>query len=156
MVVNLHLKLYFCLILAVGHNNCSFQGLIIAMFSNGFQTVAVNHEYDTCFGNGLVMYSADYLYYAGLVKISEKCTWPFARYTASRCLCFPAFPNIIICLTHVAFLQFMPLGQYGLYFWLSVSGPLTLHSHKRQVNFSGPFLRVPSHLDYTRNWPEPS
>ncbi len=34
--------------------------------------VAINRENDTCFGNGLVMGSADYLYYAGLVKTPEK------------------------------------------------------------------------------------
>ena len=34
--------------------------------------VAVNHENDTCFGNGLVMGSADCPYYAGLVKTTEK------------------------------------------------------------------------------------
>ena len=34
--------------------------------------VAVNHENDTCFGYGLVMGSADCLYYAGLVKTPEK------------------------------------------------------------------------------------
>ncbi len=34
--------------------------------------VAVKRENDTCFGNGLVMGSADCLYYAGLVKTPEK------------------------------------------------------------------------------------
>ena len=29
--VNVHLKFYICLILAEGHNNCSFQGLIIVI-----------------------------------------------------------------------------------------------------------------------------
>ena len=33
---------------------------------------AVNRETDTCFGNGLVMGSADCLYYAGLVKTQKK------------------------------------------------------------------------------------
>ena len=35
-------------------------------------SVAVNRENDTCFGNGLVMGSADYMYYAGLGKAPEK------------------------------------------------------------------------------------
>ncbi len=34
-------------------------------------TVAANHENDTCFGNGLVMGSADCMYYAGLVKVAH-------------------------------------------------------------------------------------
>ena len=58
--------------------------------------------------------------------------------------------------THLASLQFLPTGQYGLSFGYCFSGPLPLHSHKEQVTFSGPFLGVPSHLDYTRNRPEPS
>ena len=48
-------------------------------------------------------------------------------------------------LTHVAFLQFLTPGQYGLCFSYLVSGLLPLRSHKRQVTFSGPFLEVPSH-----------
>ncbi len=53
--------------------------------------------------------------------------------------------------THIVFLQFLPMGQYGLCFGYSSSCPLPLCSHKEQVTFSGPFLGVPSHLDYTRN-----
>ncbi len=34
--------------------------------------VAFNQENDTCFGNGLVMGTADCQYYAGLVKTLEK------------------------------------------------------------------------------------
>ena len=34
--------------------------------------VAANHENDTCFGNGLVMGSADCINCAGLVKTLEK------------------------------------------------------------------------------------
>ncbi len=34
--------------------------------------VAVHRENDTCFGTGLVMGSADYVHYAGLVKTPEK------------------------------------------------------------------------------------
>ena len=33
--------------------------------------------------------------------------------------------------------QFLPTGQYGLCFGYSVSGPLPLRSHKRQVTFYG-------------------
>ena len=47
--------------------------------------------------------------------------------------------------------QFLPSGQYGLWFGYCFSGPLPLRSHKEQVTFSGPFRGVPSHLDYTRN-----
>ena len=35
-------------------------------------SVAANHENDTCFGNGLVMGSADCIDYTGLVKTLEK------------------------------------------------------------------------------------
>ena len=35
-------------------------------------SVAANHENDTCFENGLVMGSADCMYYVGLVKTPEK------------------------------------------------------------------------------------
>ncbi len=38
----------------------------------GIFFVVVNRESDTCFENGLVMGSADYLYYTGLVKTAEK------------------------------------------------------------------------------------
>ncbi len=62
----------------------------------------------------------------------------------------------LYALTHIAFLQFLPTGQYGLCFGYCFSGPLPLRSHKEQVTFSGPFLGVPSHLDYTRNWPDSS
>ncbi len=34
--------------------------------------VAANHENNTCFGNGLVMGSADCINYAGLVETLEK------------------------------------------------------------------------------------
>ncbi len=59
-------------------------------------------------------------------------------------------------LEDVASLQFLPAGQYGLCFGYCFSGLIPLHSHKEQVTFSEPFLGVPSHLDYTRNRPEPS
>ncbi len=38
-----------------------------------FTTVAVNRENDTCFENGLVMGSAGYSHYAGLVKTPKSC-----------------------------------------------------------------------------------
>ncbi len=49
-------------------------------------------------------------------------------------------------ITHIAFLQFLPSGQYGLCFGYCFSGPLPLRSHKEQVTFLGPFLGVPSLL----------
>ncbi len=117
--------------------------------------VAVNHENDTCFGNGLVMGSADRLCYAGLVKTPEKlfkCKPGSLSDTlqASACV-FPLFQISRGQKSHVAFLQFLPLGTGSIWvvLWQSVSGPLPLRSHKRQVTFSGPFLGVPSHLDYT-------
>ncbi len=48
------------------------------------------------------------------------------------------------------------LPNMGCALAIVFSGPLPLRSHKEQVTFSGPFLGVPSHLDYTRNRPEPS
>ncbi len=50
--------------------------------------VAVNHENDTCFGNGLVMGSADCLYYAGLVKTPEKL---FLALCQTHCKQLPVF-----------------------------------------------------------------
>ncbi len=64
--------------------------------------------------------------------------------------------SCVYALTHVAFLQFLHTGQYGLCYCYCFSGPLPLRSHKEQVTFPWPFLGVPSHLDYTQNWPEPS
>ena len=59
---------------------------------------------------------------------------------------FPPFWKLI----HVASLQFLPSGQYGLCFGYCFSGPLPLRSHNGQVTFLEPFPRVPSHLDYTQ------
>ncbi len=122
----------------------------ISLESQFKRYVAVNHENDTCFGNGLVMGYADCKCLAGLVETSNVVS-TFVRHTASGCLIFPAF-----MLTHVASLQFLPMGQYGLCFGYCFSGALSLRSHKEQVTFSGPFLGVPSFLDYTRNRPDPS
>ena len=57
--------------------------------------VAVNHENDTCFENGLVMGYADCKYSAGLVE-TPKVVFkrPFVRHTANRYLCFPAFSKV--------------------------------------------------------------
>ncbi len=59
-------------------------------------------------------------------------------------------------LTHVASLQFLPLGQYRLCFGYCFSGPLPLRSHKGQVTFLEPFPGVPSRLDYTQKLAKPS
>ncbi len=48
-------------------------GSSVQYLSKLFNHVAANHENDTCFENGLVMGSADYMYYAGLVKHQEGC-----------------------------------------------------------------------------------
>ena len=60
------------------------------------------------------------------------------------------FRGILKKLTHVASLQFLLLGQYGLCMGYCFSGLLPLRSHKGEVNFLEPFPRVPSHLDYTQ------
>ncbi len=47
--------------------------------------------------------------------------------------------------------------MFGKQSYSETAGQVNFHvSHKEQVTFSGPFLGVPNHLDYTRNWPEPS
>ncbi len=55
---------------------------------------------------------------------------------------FLPFQKWLNMLTHVAFLQFLPSGQYGLCFGYCFSGPIPLRSNKEQVTFSGPFLGV--------------
>ncbi len=101
--------------------------------------VAVNHENDTCLETDLtlVMVSADCLYYAGLVKtpkmLFKRKLGPLPD-TLQAGACVPPVPTF---------------GSIWVVLWLFVSGPLPLRSHKRQVTFSGPFLGVPSHLDYT-------
>ena len=107
--------------------------------------VAVNHGYDTYFGNGLVMGYADCKCFAGLIETSK----------------VVSIVNLGLCQTHCKqsarlFPPFLPSGQYGLWFGYYFSGPLPLRYHKEEVTFSGPFLGVPCLLDYTRNRPEPS
>ncbi len=98
-----------------------------------------------------VMGYADCKYFAGLVEtskvVSKRKPGPLSDTLQAGACIFPPFQK---------FLQFLPTGQYGLCFGFCFSGPLPLRSHKEQVTLSGPFLGVPSHLDYTRNWPEPS
>ncbi len=66
----------------------------------------------------------------------------FVRHTVSRCLIFPALPEVArvtwsICTNHrhckskvntIGFLQFLPTGQHGLCFGCCFSGPLPLRS----------------------------
>ncbi len=101
--------------------------------------VAANHENDTCFGNGLVMGSADCIVYAGLVKTLERL---FKRklghlpdkLQAGPCI-FPPFQISHDHFAHVSYPQFLPKGQYGLYFGYLVSGLLPLRSHKDRSPF---------------------
>ncbi len=51
------------------------------------------------------------------------------------------FRGILKKLTHVASLQFLPLGQYGLCFGYCFSGLLTLHSHKGRGYLLGACFR---------------
>ncbi len=113
----------------------------------------------------------------GMTHVLEKGLWWVMRtvnihwfwlkhQTASRCLTFPTLPEVtwscghvlanrrccyINKLTHVASIQFLPAGQYGLCFGYCFPGPLPLRSHKGQVTLLEPFPGVPSHLDYTQN-----
>ncbi len=100
--------------------------------------VAVNYENDTCFGNRLVMGSADCLYYAGLVKTPEKL---FKRKLgplpdtlhAGACV----FPPFQISRDHMVKIPPVPaFGSIWVVLWLFVPGPLPLHSHKRQVTLT--------------------
>ncbi len=58
----------------------------------------------------------------------------FVILSVSRCLTFPALPEVV--LTRGQF-QFLPSGQYGLCFGYCFSGPLTLCSHHGQVTLRG-------------------
>ncbi len=65
--------------------------------SESVLNIAANHEKDTCFGNGLVMGSADCVNYAGLVKTLEKlfkCKLGPLPDTMQAGLYFPAFLKI--------------------------------------------------------------
>ncbi len=98
-----------------------------SFFRTGYICVAVNHENDTCFGNRLVMGSADCLYYAALVKHQKGCLNVNLALCQTHCRQVPVFSRlskyhmimwskINQCLTHIAFLQFLPSGQCGLCF----------------------------------------
>ena len=57
--------------------------------------VAANHENDTCFGNRIVMGSADCINYAGLVKTLENLfkrnIWPLSDTLQAGACIFPPF-----------------------------------------------------------------
>ncbi len=71
----------------------------------------------------------------------------FSRPSGSDLITWASFHHK---LTHIASLQFLPSGQYGMCFGCCFSGPLPLRSHKGQVTFLEPFPGVPSHLDQTQ------
>ncbi len=128
--------------------------------------VAVSCGYNTCFAVG----ACDGLCH--LTKIMDRVetpfgfqpiVWTFVRHTVSRCLIFPALPEVarvtwsnwtnhrhcyIIFgvagraakINTIGFLRFLPLGQHGLCFGYCFSGPLPLRSTLR-----GPTPGVPSH-----------
>ncbi len=95
--------------------------------------VVVNHENDTCFGNGLVIGYADCKCLAGLVETSKvvsivslalcqthcKQVPEFSRLSKSDLITWASFgqPQSMLhfhyMLTHVTSLQFLPKGQYG-------------------------------------------
>ncbi len=100
--------------------------------------VAVSCGYDTCFA----VRACDGLYH--LTKIKDRVgtpfgfqsiVWTFVRHSVSRCLIFPALPEVAKVtwakLTNhtIGFLQFLPTGQHGLCFGYLFSGPLPLRSH---------------------------
>ncbi len=66
--------------------------------------------------------------------------WTFIGHTVSRCLTLPAVPEVAQFahsnkLTHVASLQFLPSGQYGLCFGYCFSSPPPLRFHNGEVTF---------------------
>ncbi len=71
----------------------------------------------------------------------QSIVWTFVRHTLSRCLTFPALPEVARPSGQVAFTQFLPSGQYGLCFGYCFSGPLPLCSHHGQVTLRGACLR---------------
>ncbi len=56
----------------------------------------------------------------------QSIVWTFVRHTVSRCLIFPALPEM--AKVTIGFLQFLSTGQHGLCFGYLFSGPPTLHS----------------------------
>ncbi len=114
--------------------------------------VAANHENDTCFGNGLVMGSADCINYAGLVNVNlalcqTHCRQVpvFSRLSEYHVITWSKSANhscrhsFNLYFTHVSYPQFLPKGQYGLYFGYLVSGPLHLRSNKDRSPLRGHF-----------------
>ncbi len=84
----------------------------------------------------------------------QSIVWTFVRHTVSRCLIFPALPEVAKVtwakVNTIGYLQFLPTGQHGLCFGFLFSRPLPLRSL-----IDGPPLGVPSRKITLRNWPDP-
>ncbi len=93
-------------------------------------SVAVSCGYDTCFAVG----ACDGLCHLtkGMDRVEtpfgfQSIVWTFVRHTVSRCLIFPALPEVAKVNT-IGFLQFLPTGRHGLCFGYLFSGLLPLRS----------------------------
>ncbi len=126
--------------------------------------VAVNHENDTCFENGLVMGYADCKCYAGLVETSKVVSIISLALCQTHCKQVPVFSHLsksdlIMWASFDANTRSTtPVPTYGsiwVVLWLLFfrSAPSTFPQKNRSPSRGHSSLGVLSNLDYTRNWP---
>ena len=71
----------------------TLQGRFLQFYTQ-FPPVAVNHEYDTCFKNGLVMGYADCKYFAGSVETSKVVSNVSLTLCQTHCKQVPVFSRL--------------------------------------------------------------